>query len=89
MLDTAEEIYSVTVDDTLTVLSQKMNDLMKTFSAIATIFLPLNLVAALWGMNVIVPGQTDEEDWPFIVICLICAVSFVGAMVYFKKQDLI
>lgn len=56
MLDTAEQIFSVKMDDTMTGLSQKMNELMKKFSAIATIFLPLNLVAGLWGMNVIVPG---------------------------------
>ena len=68
MLGTAEEIFSVKIDDTMTQLSQKMNELMKSFSAIATIFLPLNLVAGLWGMNVIVPGQELEEDWPFAII---------------------
>ena len=68
MLGTAEEIFSAKIEDTMTQLSQKMNELMKSFSAIATIFLPLNLVAGLWGMNVIVPGQELEEDWPFAVI---------------------
>jgi Mg2+ and Co2+ transporter CorA len=56
MLTTAEQIFQVTVDDTMTGLSQKMNNAMKHFSAIATIFLPLNLVAGLFGMNVLVPG---------------------------------
>lgn len=71
MLGTAEEIFGVKIEDTMTQLSQKMNDLMKSFSAIATIFLPLNLLAGLWGMNVIVPGQELEEDWPFAIICIV------------------
>jgi Mg2+ and Co2+ transporter CorA len=56
MLDTAENMFFTSVDDKQANLGQKLNELMNTFSLIAVIFLPLQLIAALWGMNVIVPG---------------------------------
>ena len=38
-----------------------MNDTMKKFSAVATIFLPLSTVAGIFGMNVQVPGQVRSN----------------------------
>jgi Mg2+ and Co2+ transporter CorA len=62
--------------------SNRMNQVMKKFNAMATIVLPLTLVTGLWGMNVPVPGQIAEEkpdlSWFFSIVgglVLACLLS--------------
>jgi magnesium transporter len=45
------EIIAGARDMYLSVLSNRMNAIMKTLTVIATIFIPLTFVAGLWGMN--------------------------------------
>lgn len=85
LLSTTEKMFNTCMEDNLTVISSKMNDAMKRFSAIATIFLPLNLVAALWGMNVNVPGQEGDGLYSFGVVVSCVLVSLVTIMVYFRR----
>lgn len=42
-----------------------LNRLMKTFTLITLIFLPLQTVSGIWGMNVLVPFQKMNSLWPF------------------------
>jgi Mg2+ and Co2+ transporter CorA len=87
LLKTSERIYSASADDYLTSISNRMNEVMQVFSAIATIFLPLNLIAGLFGMNIAIPGQDEDSLWPFAVIigsCVILAVTVLG--IFFRKK---
>ena len=65
----------------------KLNETMKFLSIIATIFLPILIVASYYGMNVAFPeinllGQTGT--W-FLAIFLILAATF-GIILYMKKK---
>ncbi|KRH92194.1 CorA Metal Ion Transporter (MIT) Family, partial [Pseudoloma neurophilia] len=54
--------------------SKENNDLskrMKTFTVISLIFLPLQAVSGLWGMNVRVPGEKGESLWWFVLLTMI------------------
>jgi magnesium transporter len=51
-------------------VNQRINDVMKRFSAIATILLPLSLVAGLFGMNIGVPGQVRADTLCFFSLCV-------------------
>lgn len=57
---------------------REQNAVMKKFSAVATIFLPLTLVAGLWGMNVPVPFMTSTTLHAFGGI-VGCSLLFVAA----------
>lgn len=82
----SENLYEANVDNALTISSNKLNVAMQHFSAIATCFLPLNLIAGLWGMNVVVPGQMESSGYPFGII--IGIVVFIGAssFTYFRLK---
>lgn len=87
LLKTAEQIYSASADDYLTTISNRMNETAQVFSAIATIFLPLNLIGGLWGMNVAVPGQEEDSLWPFAVITGSClTIAVVVLLIFFRKK---
>ena len=58
---------------------------MNQFSAFATIFLPLQFVAGLWGMNVIVPGQ-DDGEWVFYVIIAVSFGLFIAFALIFQLK---
>lgn len=60
--------YQAKVSIDMAMSAQDQNSIMKKFSAMATIVLPISLVPALWGMNVPVPGQTSTGHWAFWTI---------------------
>lgn len=84
LVKTAEKIFSESIDNTLAASSAKLNDITKYFSSISTIFLPLNLVAGLWGMNVLVPFFYEINEWPFVGIVTISLLLFITILVFFK-----
>ena len=69
----------------LSFLSQRMNDVMRTLTIVATIFVPLTFITSLYGMNF---KHMPELEWywgyPFI-LTLILAVAGV-MLTYFRKK---
>lgn len=65
--------------------SNQMNKVMKRFSAVATIVIPLTLVSSLWGMNIEVPGQTWGLGllWFGLLVLFMC-LWFCVALCFFK-----
>jgi len=59
MLEMYRETASGLLDFYLSSLSNRMNEVMKVLTIIATIFIPLSFIAALWGMNF----STESSPW--------------------------
>eukprot|EP00013_Stygamoeba_regulata_P013541 CAMPEP_0177676042 /NCGR_PEP_ID=MMETSP0447-20121125/27553_1 /TAXON_ID=0 /ORGANISM="Stygamoeba regulata, Strain BSH-02190019" /LENGTH=492 /DNA_ID=CAMNT_0019184529 /DNA_START=37 /DNA_END=1513 /DNA_ORIENTATION=- len=59
-LNNLTSTYLARVSIEVALASNQMNDVMKKFNAVATLMLPLTLLAGLFGMNVSVPGETVE-----------------------------
>ena len=86
LVKTAEKIYSQSIDNTLAISSQKLNEITKIFSSVSTLFLPITLVAGLFGMNVEVPWQFYDGLEPFIGILTISFVLFLSFVIFFKYK---
>lgn len=66
-------------------IANKTNDLMKVFTIIATIFLPLNLITSMYGMNVKhIP--LVEIDYGYYYIVLIMILTSIFMIFLFKKK---
>ena len=67
MVETYREIASALVDVYLSSLSNRMNEIMKLLTMIATIFIPLGFVAGLYGMNFdrSFPWNMPELGWRY------------------------
>ncbi len=73
-------------------VSNKMNEVMKVLTIIATIFIPLTFIAGIYGMNFdteISPYNLPELSWyygypAFWGVMLVVAVIMV---IYFRKKD--
>jgi magnesium transporter len=84
MLENYKEVVEGLEDTNESVLSHRVNDILRFLTAISVIILPLTLIASLWGMNVGVPGEGDSED--FYVIVGAMAVLLVAMFTYFRRR---
>ena len=85
MLNNANATYLALISIKMAEGSDQVNLVMKRFSAMATLVIPLTLVSSMWGMNVEVPGQTWGLGllWFFLILIGMC-VWTCCAMIYFK-----
>jgi magnesium transporter len=85
------ELASDLMDIYLSSISNKMNEIMKVLTVIATIFIPLTFIAGLYGMNFNTsasPWNMPELNWmfgyPFVLFLM--AATAGGMLLFFKRK---
>jgi magnesium transporter len=84
MLENYKEVVEALEETTESLLSHRVNDILRVLTSISVIVLPLTLIASIWGMNVGVPGQGDQTD--FYVIVGVMLALLVGMVAYFRRR---
>ena len=84
MLENYKEVVEALAETNESVISHRVNDILRVLTSISVIVLPLTLIASIWGMNVGVPGQGNETD--FFVLIGLMAIMFVGMAGYFHRR---
>ncbi len=91
LIESYREIASGLVDLYLSNISNRMNDVMKVLTLIATIFIPLGFIAGLYGMNFdhsVSPWNMPELFLPFgypMALGMMTTVA-AGMVYYFWKK---
>ena len=88
VIDTIEsfrDIISGMMDLYLSTVSNKMNEVMKVLTIIATIFIPLTFVAGIYGMNFKFMPEL-EWKWSYLVLWILLIVIFCGMIFYFRRK---
>jgi magnesium transporter len=67
-------------------LSFKQNDVMKTLTVLAFVFLPLSFIAGLFGMNTL-NNPVIGSTYDFWILCGIMASVAAGCCIYFKTKN--
>ena len=62
-LETYRELLSNTLDSYLMQISNRLGNITKTLSIVATISVPFVVVSGMWGMNVIVPFANEAHGF--------------------------
>ena len=67
------------------VQGHKMNEVMKTLTVVATVFIPLTFIAGIYGMNF---SHMPELGWKFGYYALLLLMLIIALlmMVYFKRK---
>ncbi|MCR4346864.1 MAG: magnesium/cobalt transporter CorA [Sulfuricaulis sp.] len=84
-IETFRDMIGGLMDIYLMSLSNRMNEIMKVLTIIATIFMPLSFIASLYGMNF---RHMPELDWPWgypLVLLLMVAVTG-GLLLFFRRK---
>ena len=85
-IETFRDMLSGMLDIYMSSVSNRMNEVMKVLTIIATIFLPLTLVAGIYGMNFrVMPELQWEMGYPFALLIML-AVG-ITMLIYFKRRN--
>jgi magnesium transporter len=84
MLENYKEVVEALESTNESVISHRVNDILRVLTSISVIVLPLTLVASLWGMNVGVPGEGSVAA--FWVVLGVMVVMLGGMLGYFRHR---
>jgi magnesium transporter len=84
MLENYKEVVEALEDTNESVISHRVNSILRVLTAITVIVLPLTLLASIWGMNVGVPGEGSIGAFWAIVGSMVAML--VGMVAYFRHR---
>lgn len=86
LVETYRDLVRGARDTYQNTLSQSTNDVMKTLTAVATIVLPLTLVAGVYGMNFrVMPELEWTYGYPAVLLGMISIATVF--LLYFERRD--
>lgn len=90
LIETYRELVADSRDLYMSGISNRLNEIMKVLTVISTVFIPLNFVAGVYGMNFhteISPWNMPELNWTYgypMVLTLMLIIS-LGLLGYFWR----
>jgi magnesium transporter len=84
MLENYKEVVDALEETNESVLSHRVNDVLRVLTAFSVVILPLTLVASIWGMNVKVPGEGDLGAF-FVIIGFMVGL-LVAMLAFFRRR---
>ena len=84
-IETFRDMLSGILDIYLSSVSNRMNEIMKVLTIIATIFMPLTFIAGVYGMNFKYMPEL-EWHWGYFSIWGIMIAIAILMLVYFRKK---
>ncbi|NIM04979.1 MAG: magnesium/cobalt transporter CorA [Armatimonadetes bacterium] len=88
VMDTIEsfrDILAGMLDTYLSSVSNKMNEVMKVLTIIATVFIPLTFVAGIYGMNFKYMPEL-EWHWSYPMVWGVMGAVAISMVVFFRKK---
>ncbi len=85
LLATQRELAASLTDLHLSGVSNRMNEVMKVLTIMASLFIPVTFIAGVYGMNL---KYMPEVNWPWAypVFWLVCLGTIVGLLVFFRRR---
>ena len=86
-LDEYKEIIEGLNDTHDSLATNRTNEVVRTLTIIATVLLPITVVASIYGMNIDLPFQNSAYSFPFVL--LIMLVIIIGMLYIFRRKHVI
>jgi magnesium transporter len=84
MLENYKEVVDGLEDTNESVISHRLNDVLLVLTSVSIVFLPLTLIASIWGMNVKVPGEGSSTAFWVIISAMV--VLFTAMILFFRRR---
>jgi magnesium transporter len=86
VVGTSRDIITGAMEAYVSVISNRLNEIMKTLTVIATIMMPLTLIASFYGMNF---KHMPELESPYAYPAVIAAMVILAVLMlgYFKRKN--
>lgn len=88
-MDTLESLRDMVggmLDTYLSSISNKTNEVMKTLTIIASIFIPITFIAGIYGTNFDYIPELAWEGSYFVMLAIMCGISAV-MLVWFRRKS--
>jgi magnesium transporter len=79
--ESLRDLVGGALDTYLSVINNRMNDIMKTLTVITTLFMPLSFLTGFFGMNFFTPVAPALQSWTAVVPFLISLGVMIGTPV--------
>src|SRR5690349_16825832 len=84
MLENYKEVVEALEDTNESLISHRLNNVLRVLTSISVVILPLTLIASIWGMNVKVPGEGSiHACW---VIMIVMFGVLASMLAFFRKR---
>jgi magnesium transporter len=84
-VDTFRDMLSGMLDIYLSSVSNRMNEVMKVLTVIATIFIPLTFIAGIYGMNFRYMPELNQT-WSYPAILILMLTIAIVMLIYFRRK---
>jgi magnesium transporter len=84
MLEDHRDVVEGLSDTADTLLSHRINEVIKILTIISVVMLPLTLVSGIYGMNV--PLPLADQPWAFAFILILMVAITAGMLFYFRRR---
>jgi magnesium transporter len=85
MAETLRDVVSGLMDLYISSVSNRMNEIMKVLTIMASVFIPLTFLAGIYGMNFEVMPELGIP-WAYPTLLAIMFVIGIGLIYYFRKR---
>jgi magnesium transporter len=84
ILENYKEVIEALEDSNESVLSHRVNESLRVLTAFSVILLPQTLIASVFGMNVLFPGENTAQA--FWVLMAAMLVITAGIVIFFRRR---
>ena len=84
-VETYRDVLSGMLDNNLSLLTTRLNEVIKVLTVVSTIFIPLTFVTGIYGMNFRHMPEL-EWRWGYPLVMLGMAVIAVALFIYFRRK---
>jgi magnesium transporter len=88
--ESLRDLVGGVLDTYLSVINNRMNEIMKTLTLITTLFMPITFVTGFFGMNFFQPVSMELSRWTsnpaFIVMLIIVIATPMGMFLWMRKR---
>jgi magnesium transporter len=85
LVEALREMLADIMDIYLSAQNQRLNEVMKVLTVIATLFIPLTFIASIYGMNFAHMPELGWR-WGYVYALGLMAVTATGMLVFFRRK---
>lgn len=84
LIEGSRDLLTSALDTYMSVVSNRLNDVMKRLTIVATVFMPISFWASMGGINF--TQMPFDSNAAFIFFMVVCIVLPIAMLIYFRKQ---
>jgi magnesium transporter len=87
LIDSYRDLLTGAMDVYLSTVSNRLNEIMKRLTLVATIFMPLTFIVGFFGMNFAWMVRNITGFWTFVGFAIVAELASIGVMIWLFRRE--